>query len=579
LLGFFSKKADKSSGEAFEFTFDLPPYRQQESKLPEVVNVWLQLDGLSGEAVHLLVELNHFLHELNRTFVNIAKRYSITERCLDYAAPAIRAIYFEHQKGKALPENHIKREALTAAIKCVKELSYSFKRIIKNDFTLSGKELKNARRRLAQSLFSAFEMIHAEQRLKALRYQKLGKLAWRDCNNLFVVLQSTDDGRQKFKPALYLTIARTLPTESGMKSLKASAEEIYILIQLFGFIDPNSMSLQQAVIVENYLKQLLPELSVEAFDVEQLPLQCVVTTYGQERPPSLNEKNEQRDRTLAIDIKPLVSRLRHDYTRLLPQLNGAQNDFEHEQQPGAEAVPAKAVNSPEDIERLLALRNMLKKTREAQRADTRKYSNDPVRLYLYNGFTAGFRMLNANKLRFADQGRLLNQLNISLAQRSALLADDEQQDNLTHWEVINESAGGLLLRTKETQYIKNLFIGQLIVFAKSKDDLSNPACGWVVRICRDSQANVEISLKILALQVESAIVQTEFLRKNAMGMPGIMVLDAGEDLQLLMHQSHRLPPGTQLNIQRDGMGYVCTVGDMAFFQREFVAYWLRKAAC
>ena len=576
MLGFFSKKnRDKTTEEAFELKFDLPPYRQQESKLPDANNLWLQLDSLGGDAVHLLVELNHFLHELNRTFVGIGKRYSITEQCLEYAAPHIRGIYFEHQKGKALPENHIKREAVTAAVKCVKELSYSYKRVIKNDFGLSGKELKAAKKRLGQSLFSALEMIHAEQRLKALRYQKLGKLTWRDCNNLYVVVCKADDLRHKYyKPALYLNSSRGLPTDSAVKSLRATTEEIYLLIQLFGFIDPNSLSLQQSVIVENYLKQVLPELQVQPFDAEHLVLQHIVIYRSQERPPALNEENVDSVPAMCIDIKPLASRLKQDYKRLLPQLSGARNDFEKHHET-ADAVNTKAVNSLEDIERLLALQNMLNKLREAQRADTRKYSQEPQYLYIYSGFTAGFRMLNANRLSITDHRRLQNQLNITLAQRSATLADGAQEDTLTHWEVINESASGLLLRTKETQYIRNLFVGQLIVYAKSKDTLSNPACGWVVRIARDNHAHVEISLKILALQIESVVVQTDFLRKNAMGMPGIMILDAGEELQLLMHQSHRLLADSQVFIQRGGKDYGYTVGELALFQREFVVYRLR----
>jgi hypothetical protein len=575
LLGLFNRKADDTiSAEQFEVSFDLPAYRQQESKLPDVSKVWLQLDSLSGEATHLLVELNHFLHELNRTIVGIGKRYTITERCLEYAAPAVRSVYFEHQKGKALPENHFKREAVSAAIKCVRELSFSYKRIVKNDCNLTGKEQKTARRRLAQSLFSALEMIHAEQRLKALRYQKLGNLTWRDCNSLYVILRKAGDPYQNFKPSFYLSIARTAAGESGLKSFKTTAEDIYILVQLFGFADSTAMSLQQTVIVENYLKLVLPDLRVEDFNEDKLPLQYVVTSSGRETPPIYNEGIAGNDDTLVIDIKPLASRLKQDYVRLLPQLSGAQNDFEHVQ-PRCDVVNAKVVNNLEDIERLLTLQNMLKKIREIQRADTRKYSDKAQRLYIYNGFTAGFRVLNANNQQLADQNRLQNQLNISLAERSASLADSDQESTLTHWEIVNESAGGLLLRTKETQYIKSLFVGQLIVFGRSKDDLSNPACGWIVRICRDNQANVEISLKILAHQIESVVVQTEFLRKNAMGMPGIMILDSGESLQLLMHQSHRLLPGSQVYICRNGNSYCYVVGDMPFFHREFVVYWLQ----
>jgi hypothetical protein len=53
-----------------------------------------------------------------------------------------------------------------------------------------------------------------------------------------------------------------------------------------------------------------------------------------------------------------------------------------------------------------------------------------------------------------------------------------------------------------------------------------------------------------------------------------MILDAGEDLQLLMHQSHRLMQGSSVSIQRGGKSYTSVVGEILFFQREFVLYRL-----
>jgi hypothetical protein len=200
--------------------------------------------------------------------------------------------------------------------------------------------------------------------------------------------------------------------------------------------------------------------------------------------------------------------------------------------------------------------------------------NQTQAVYVYNGFTSAFHMLNANKADFGALNPMSNQLSIDLAQRSATLADSAQADKHTQWEIVNLSASGLLIHTTETQYIKNLFIGQLMIFADSKAALAHPTCGWVVRICRDSDTHVEISLRILASQIESVVVQTEILQKNAMGMPGIMIFDAGEDLQLLMHQSHRLLCGSNVTIQRSGNGYDYTIGEIAFVQREFVVYQL-----
>jgi hypothetical protein len=578
LLGLFTKKSEHRDIFKEAFDFELPPYRQQESKLPDVDGVWTQLDAIAAEPVHLLVELNHFLHELNRTHISGDKRYNITTKCLDYASPAIRHVFLEHQKGKALPENQSKREALTAAVKSVKEFASSYKRIIKNQYKIGDKEFKSPSRRLRKCMVTVLEMIHAEQRLKALRYQKLSKESWRDCNNIFFILHTIGDTNKPFKP-LGLNVSRSSPGESMAKSLKANAEGLYVLIQLFGLVDPNSLSLQQAVIVENYLKQYLPLLHFQALNEEheeheaRLPVNRVVTAYGRVGPPLLREDTDISGHIMVMDVKPLATGLQRDYERLLAQLNGAKNDIDPEYD-GEKPTNTAAINCFEGIEQLLALHATLKKLRETARTDTRKYMDESQEVYVYNGFTAGFHMLNTTKADLNAPNPMQNQLNIDLAQRSASLADSAQADTLTQWEIINISANGMLVHTKETQYIKNLFIGQLMVFARSKAALAHPSCGWVVRICRDSDNNVEISLKILASQIESVVVQTEILQKNAMGMPGIMIFDAGEDLQLLVHQSHRLLPGSNVTIQRSGNAYDYTIGEIEFFQREFVVYQL-----
>jgi hypothetical protein len=575
LLGIFTKKSEHRdlSKEAFEFHFALPPYSQQESKLPDVAELWARLDAIAAEPVHLLVELNHFLHELNRTYIGGIKRYSITTQCLGYASAAVRHIFFEHQKGKALPERPVKREALTAAVKCVKEMSNSYKRIIKNEYKTNRKEFKPPTRRVRQCMTMVLEMIHAEQRLKSLRYQKLSALSWRDCNNIFLVLKTTGDTHKSHKP-VGLNVSRSSPGESMAKSMKTNVEELYVLIQLLGLIDPNSLSLQQAVIVENYLKQFLPQLHFDSLDEERLPVSCIVTGYDNQGPPVLHEDNHASEYTLVMNIQPLITGLKQDYQRFLAQLMGAKNDFAQEND-GERPVTTASISSLEDIERLLALKAMLKKLRETERADTRKYTDATQDVYVFNGFTAGFRLLNTKKAGLSEPNPLQNQLHIDLAQRSASLANGAQEDKLTQWDIVNESAGGLLMRTKETQYIKNLFIGQLVIYAKTKAALAHPACGWIVRICRESDNNLAISLKILASQIESVVVQTEILKKNAMGMPGIMIFDAGEDLQLLMHQSHRLLPGSNVTIQRSGNSYSYTIGGIGVFQREFVVYQLQ----
>jgi hypothetical protein len=575
LGGLFAKPALKNfPRQGLELKFDLPPFRQNNQRLPGSAEQFEHFEALRGEPLHLLVEVSRFVHQLNLTYISVAKRFAIAERCLRYATPALRTVFAEHHMDKALPESRQRGEALSAAVYCAKELATSFKRVFKNDVALNTWQFRQARRRVRSCAFYILAMIQAELRLKALRYQTLSGKTWRDCNSVFFVMLGLKETSRKHKNLPCLHVSRA-PAEQQAAAQKTSLEQLYVATQLLGYFDPNCLSLSQLAVVESYIRQHLEQLATGSAEDDLLPGHIVL--YSDLNVPAQQQKTDQFEGdSRTIDISALRTTLEKDKARLQAQLHGDSKKETREEEGRSAGKSGKSAANPvstmDDLERMLAVDHMLKKLRGVQRTQTRSYIDVEDELFVFNGFTPSFNLLTANQSAEEDGADLNTNLNRQLAQRSAVLAESGTADATTRWTVVNESSGGMLIRTRETQFIKNLSIGQLSVFAKNKSGLEYPSLGYVTRIRRLKGMLLEVSLKRLSRQVEGVAVQNEFLQKNNMAMPGILVIDAGEFLQLIVHQSHRLRPGGAVKIQRAGVKYDYVLGPVQVLQREFLLY-------
>jgi hypothetical protein len=118
--------------------------------------------------------------------------------------------------------------------------------------------------------------------------------------------------------------------------------------------------------------------------------------------------------------------------------------------------------------------------------------------------------------------------------------------------------------------------------------------GYVVRLSRTTVGDIEVTIRILSQQVKATAVQSEFLSKNDMALPAILLQDGGLRLTeqeqqdapsrampaeaLVLHTSHRLSPETVVQIEA-GQGHNnAQIGNLLLMQREFVVYDLLPEA-
>ena len=145
------------------------------------------------------------------------------------------------------------------------------------------------------------------------------------------------------------------------------------------------------------------------------------------------------------------------------------------------------------------------------------------------------------------------------------------------------------MKTRESQFTTALFIGQLVAFGFSREELKKPTLGYVVRLNRKLNKEIEVTIRILSHDAEATAVQSEFLSKNDMALPAIVLRsrvekranaghEDGKVSQLILHHSHRLSPGTAIQIEAGEHKQATDIAELVQLQREFVIYRLSQGA-
>ena len=121
-----------------------------------------------------------------------------------------------------------------------------------------------------------------------------------------------------------------------------------------------------------------------------------------------------------------------------------------------------------------------------------------------------------------------------------------------------------------------MFVGQIIAFSYSREELKTPELGYVTRLSRGKVDEIEVTIQILSKYPEATAIQSEFLSKNEMALPAILLKNesAEKPRRIVLHHSHHLPPGTLIQVEQENEQRECVVADIMQTQREFIVYGL-----
>lgn len=550
--------------------------------------------GFKAHPIELLRDMERYLKRLNSEKVAPKRRLEWMDRTLQFACQAIRGIYSLHHKDDALPESHDRREGLSVVIAVCGQLAGGYKHLLKHDYDLPDRRYLAVRERVRHCAMRIFELIQVEQRFRALRYQKLPPTVWLDANRIFFALRQCED-MQKAIPSvasLQLHLDRRPDDMARRAPLTANLQQAYLSIQLFGLMDTNTLSSRNMHVVDVQVNLALPNLKVADDMGIPLPTGQVIVYSNQDRPPFFQRQDEKAEAALVheremlrekgeaipelmaplaitVDLGPLEDQLIAEHHRLVKV-------FAHEKKEDASVV----VGDHMDLARLLVVDDMCDKLKIKTRQDKRVNVLGQNILYVYNGFMSVYRLL-LEAMEDQDEAEALSQdhgLRDALAARSSLIALDDEASTMGQWFVMDVSKGGVQIKTRESQFTTPLFIGQLVAFGFSREELKKPTLGYVLRLARDSVGNIEVTLRILAQKVRATAVQSAFLSANEMALPGMILEGANPEnpleKRLVIHQSHRLAQGMPIKLGVEGQQKPSLVEDVLNMQREFVLYSL-----
>ncbi len=573
--------------------------RHTQEKLQPPPDSWKDLNKYPTE---LLRKIDRYLQRVNTERVRSSKRMAWVEHALQYACPAMRKIYSEHYKSEALPESHDRREGLVAAINVCSQLAVTYKRQLNEDFALPDARYARVRSRVRRYALRVLELLRMEQRLRAMRYQKLSEKNWQDCNQIFFALSQCEDidGQQLALNCLQLLLDSLANEGARRASAMTSLNLVYLSIQFNGLFNINALLCQKLHVMDAQIMSVIDSITIIPDHGKALGRGKLLIYYGQNCPPYFKRQDEaQRKKQLAwlkargefctgealsseyklraaiIDIAPLDALLMNEHQKMLAKFES--QDFIEDVKTKGTKNKYNTVADQDDLANLLTIDAMCDGLQLKQRKEEREYILGQKILYVYNGFMSVYKLLvdmAAEKEDATPDLATDNDLRDALAGRSALIAADLEANEFGQWFVVDKSEGGVHIKTRESEFTTALFIGQVVAFAYSREELAKPMLGYVVRLRRNISKEIEVTIRTLSKAVTATAVQSEFLSKNDMALPAIVLEgDATAGRRLMLHHSHRLSLGTSVKTEQDQQ-QTDIISGMLKIQREFVVYSL-----
>jgi hypothetical protein len=560
---------------------------------------------LNNYPLELLREIDRYLQRVNTERISSSKRREWVAHALQYACPAMRKIYSEHYKSDALPESHDRREGLVAAINVCVQLAFAYKRQLNEDFALSDGGYARVRSRVREHALRVLEFIRMEQRLRAMRYQKLPEKNWQDCNHLFFAVSQCEDVDEPQTALGCLQVMLDSPTNEAERRAPSmtSINLMYLSIQMHGLFDITTMSSPKLHVVDAQISTVLHSITIIPDHGKPLGRGKLLVYYGQGCPPYFRRQDEaQRSKqadwlkargnstvaglslveedlkALIIDVAPMDALLTKEHQKMLQRFET--KDVLKEAEEKHANSKYNTVADQDDLANLLTIDAMCDGLRLKQRVEKREYIIGQKVLYVYNGFMSVYKLLvdmvaEVEEEEINPELAADNELRDALAGHSALIAADMEASEFGRWFVVDKSEGGVHIKTRESEFTTALFIGQVVAFAYSREELVKPVLGYVVRLRRSMNAEIEVTIRILSKSVVATAVQSEFLSKNDMALPAIILEgDRNSGRRLMLHHSHRLSSGTTVKIELD-QKQSDIVSEMLKIQREFVLYSLQ----
>lgn len=546
------------------------PYKDAERKDLDKEAYLQSLAKFQSAPVRLLEEAVRIQSKLNRLKMKPEKRLQLVQAITGQVYP-ILAMWYEkfHAQESSLPETNERRNTLESSIKAVDQITLCYKLLFHGEYSANPDEFSRSRQSLCNYGVRILELLRLNQRLKALRYQKMSKTDWLDVNQVFFSMLLHNAVTDPHLLLGTVGVRERHNRQDRSTTPQGSMQEIYLSIQLFGLLETNSWSTRLFHIPDAWLNAL----GVESFRImadNHAPMQPgnLITYLNNNSPPQFQRREDIKGPSILIEYTGLYNALVKEHENI------GKMKFIGTFDPKKLAKPLQGLN---DEERLPVLESMLiaLKQRSRQQKRHRVHTYDALRVYF--GRDEVLRLLR--DISSKDMQRIIDsrQFVDKLARQSSLLADDEKSHMITQWAMINFSSGGLLIGTEETAFSTPIKIGQLVAFGPIDAELHRITLGYINRLHRTEDHRVEVAIVRLSSHAEAVVIQTEQDVQAKSGHTVILVKNLRDQWQLIVNTGLAVKSGDPLKlIRNDGTRLPVRLGEVWLVKKEFTMYELRS---
>ena len=544
---------------------DLPlyiPVAPKPAKVPP-----LDFDALIEEfqrhdyaPVTIFIEMVRLLEKSNPQPFAAEQRMSCTHMLVEELNKATSALFNRFvNEGSGIPESREQREGMSHAVRAVEQLAISYKLAFRQEYgSLSDDPAR--RERLAVVVLRIMELIRLEQLLRAFRYQKLPQHAWRDSNQLFFAAAGFSDVRAAQTLKIRIFENETVP-QRGLFPDIATLEQVYLSIQVTGLLDVISWPTHLMYIVDRYLAELDPQLTAVPDEEAALPTGHVVIYQNQGMPPRFSRSQDEMGDALLVDMRPLVRWVATDRVAL--------------NSPEGTLVLSGPLSELDAHDRIPVLDLLLQKVRPQKRNETRHTVFEARDARVYGGFNDIYRFLRSAVSGSGAEAQDERRFWDSLAMHSRVVVGDSNEAD-PRWIVANESDGGVQLRIQESQYAMPLQVGRLVAYSLSGEDVAETKVGYIARLQRVGEREVEVSIARIRQTAAAAVVE-DLDAEDQRTLPALMIRDLNGKLHLLCDNKHGFMTGDRLAVHANGHPYTGALGEAGLIKPDFTVFELHTA--
>lgn len=504
-------------------------------------NVIQALDKYKNMPLRLLRESNNVIQKFNRSIIKPEQRKELTELLVSYIYPVVSRWHTKHQSEEnSLPESNERRDYLVASIEGIHLLSVAYKLLFSDSYSGKSRDYKKNHALIYQHAARALELIRLEQRLRALRYQKLPQTSWQHCNQIFFSLAHHGHMVADYEPIAFSSIIREIDRPKNTRFFYRNAQKIYLSIQLFGLLDITTWPTHLFHIPDNYLEFLGEGIKLLADNGKRIKPGFLLTYYNNDRPPSFKRHDNFVTPLIRFDYSLLFNTLVKDHEEVGKQQFLNMSD---------KSRFSRSLADVADADRVPVLELMLMGLTHRERKQKRHASFDDSCLGVYFGFKEVYRLLSDLVATNQERVKAARQLTDSLARSTAAFADDKISEALKGWTITNFSEGGLLIQTEESDFNNPIQIDMLIAFTMP-DNTKKPIIGVVRRLNRPSEKRIELAVVRLSNYAESAGVQAQDELGSAHAKAVILIKNTSGEWNLITKTSLSFSKGQPLKLIR-----------------------------